>query len=283
MLIDDLKLVVERNKEFSGTLYMRNLLKEVLQLYTLNFIYTSVFADDFLFKGGTCLRVCFELPRLSEDLDFDIKNFSRFSMEKFGREIENYFVRQLQYRDFSWKIAGDGKQLFLKFPILDKIGLPFSPAESKILFLRIDINPLDTRNYSEEISLKTIYNFSFAIKRYSLSDLFSSKIAAVISRSFKKGKGDKITFKGRDYFDLIWFLEKGVRPNFEKLRGITKIGAKKEILRLVDEKVSLIKESYLKEDLLPLFREKTFVETFVANFKKLYKQNKLESNSRFVS
>lgn len=274
MLIDDLKLTVERNKEFSGTLYMRNLLKEALQLYTLNFVYTSVFADNFLFKGGTCLRVCFELPRLSEDLDFDVKNYSGFSMEKFAREIENYFARKLQYRDFSWKIAGNGKQLFLKFPVLDKIGLPFSPTESKILFLRIDINPVGAGNYSEEISLKTTYNFSFAIKRYSLSDLFSSKIAAVIGRSFKKGKGDKITFKGRDYFDLIWFLEKGVQPNFERLKEITKIGSKKEIFRLVGKKVSLVKENYLKEDLLPLFKEKTFVETFVANFKKLYFQKK---------
>jgi predicted nucleotidyltransferase component of viral defense system len=279
MLIDDLRLVVERNKEFSGTLYMRNLLKEVLQLYTLNFIYTSVFTDSFLFKGGTCLRVCFELPRLSEDLDFDIKNYSRFSMEKFSREIENYFVRQLQYRDFSWKIAGNGKQLFLKFPVLDKIGLPFSPAESKVLFLRIDINPVETKNYSEEISLKTTYNFSFAIKRYSLSDLFSSKLAAVIGRSFKKGKGNKITFKGRDYFDLIWFLEKGVQPNFERLKEITKIKSKEEILHQVDKKVSLVKESYLKEDLLPLFRERTFVETFVANFKKLYKQYRFSFSS----
>jgi len=273
MLIDDLKIIVDRNKE-TNSLYLRNLLKEVLQIYTLNFVYTSVYADKFLFKGGTCLRFCFDLPRLSEDLDFDIKDFSNFSLERFSRDIKDYFVGKLQFRDFNLKIAGNRREIFLKFPVMDKIGLSSGLSESNILFLRIDLSPTDSESYKEEISLKTTYDFSFVIKRYSLEDLFASKIAAILGRTFRKGRGDLITFKGRDYYDLIWFLEKGVEPNYERLKDIAKINSKNEILKMLDEKVSLVKENYLKEDLFPLFKDAGFVDSFISNFKQLYKQKR---------
>ena len=102
MLIDDLKIIVDRNKEMNS-LYLRNLLKEVLQIYTLNFVYTSVYADKFLFKGGTCLRFCFDLPRLSEDLDFDIKDFSNFSLERFSRDIKDYSYEMGEGLRINWE------------------------------------------------------------------------------------------------------------------------------------------------------------------------------------
>src|SRR3990167_524161 len=42
--------------------------KEYLQYIFLNAI--SKYSDSFVFKGGTCLRICFGLERASEDLDF---------------------------------------------------------------------------------------------------------------------------------------------------------------------------------------------------------------------
>jgi len=273
MLIDDLKIIVDRNRG-QNSFYLRNLLKEVLQIYSLNFVYTSVYADSFLFKGGTCLRFCFDLPRLSEDLDFDIKKYPDFSLDNFCGDIKAYFVGKLQFREFDLKVAGNKREIVLKFPVMDKLGLVSNTAESNILFLRIDLSPTDSENFKEEISLKTTYDFSFVIKRYSIEDLFASKIAAILNRSFKKGKGDLITFKGRDYYDLIWFLEKGVNPNYKRLTDIVKMKSKNEILEKLDEKVGSVKENYLKEDLLPLFKEAGLVDNFVVNFKQLYKQKR---------
>jgi len=273
MLIDDLKTTVGKNRGVNS-LYLRNLLKEVLQIYTLNFIYTSFYAGKFLFKGGTCLRFCFDLPRLSEDLDLDIKDFPNFSLEIFCQEIEKYFVSTLQVRDFSLRVAGNKREVFLKFPVLDKIGLVLSPSESNLLFLRLDLSPVDSEIFKEEISLKTTYDFSFVIKRYSLEDLFASKIATILLRTFSKGRGNLIAFKGRDYYDLIWFLERGIRPNYERLKYLVKQNSESEILNKLDEKVNLVKESYLKEDLLPLFKEANSVDSFIVNFKQLYRQKR---------
>ncbi len=279
MLVDDLKAVVEDNKGSVDKIFLRNLLKETLQYYVLDYIYTSTWGDRFLFKGGTCLRFCFDLPRLSEDLDFDFKNYEDFKLDLFCRDIEDYFGRKLQYKDLEIKVTGNQKQVKLKFPIMEDIGLKKDKSETNLLFLRLDMSPVDCETYEDEISLISRYDFNFVINRYSLPDLFSSKIAAILTRTFTKGKGSRVTFKGRDYFDLIWFLERGVQPNFERLEEITGFD-KESALRELDEKVSEVNVNYLKEDLAPLFREKGFVDKFAGNFEKFYEDNRKKLDIR---
>lgn len=271
MIISNLQDIIQKNKGKTSSLFLRNLLKEALQIYTLNFIYGSAYGEKFIFKGGTCLRLCFDLPRLSEDLDFDIKDYQEFNVEKFCDDLKDYFTKQLQYKEIEIRIAGNRKQVFLKFPIMNQLGLAESKSKSNILFLRIDLNQTDSGVFQEEVSLYSGYDFNFIIKRYSLADLFASKIVAILQRTFRKGKKDLITFKGRDYFDLIWFLEKGVKPNFKRLGDIVKIQKRKDILEKLDDKVEKVKEEYLKEDLLPLFADEKFVNDFVKNFKNLYR------------
>lgn len=52
-------------------LYQRNLIKDKLQNYILYFVYNSKDFQDLVFTGGTCLRKIYNLPRLSENLNFD--------------------------------------------------------------------------------------------------------------------------------------------------------------------------------------------------------------------
>lgn len=276
MLLNTLQKVVSENRDRVSPPALRNLLKEVLQLYTLNFIYNSKYGKTFLFKGGTCLRFCFDLPRLSEDLDFDVKNWENFSLSNFVKDINSYFFGSLQFRDFRTKIAGNKREIFLQFSVMKKLGLG-QGGGSDILFLRIDLSPVDSLFYKEEISVKSTGDFSFIINRYCLEDLFASKIAAILSRTFKKGKGDLVTFKGRDYFDLVWFLEKRAAPNWKRVVDITGTRKKEEVVKRLNEKVSLVKGEYLREDLLPLFKNADFVENFVVNFKKIYKNYQLSS------
>jgi len=275
MLLDNLKKIVKDEiiTDSTGKLFLRNLLKESLQLYVLDYVYSSSWGDNFLFKGGTCLRFCFDLPRLSEDLDFDIKDYKKFDLNKFCQSIGDYFIKELQFKDFKLKIARNNQQIFFKFPLMDKLGLRENNGESPLLFLRLDINPVDSDIYREEISLVNNYGFNFIIKRYSLPDLFASKLAAVLERTFQKGKGGKITFKGRDYFDLIWFLQKKIKPNFKRLEDITGVN-KNQLIKKIDNKVNQIDLNYLKEDLLPLFRKRNFVDNFCNSFQELYRVNK---------
>jgi len=82
------------------------------------------------------------LPRLSEDLDFDVKDFSSFDYQIFIKDLKEYFVSKLKYQDFEVKVSGKNRLIYLKFPILKKIDFPLEkekPSEN-ILFLRIDLS-----------------------------------------------------------------------------------------------------------------------------------------------
>lgn len=260
MIFDNLRRIVEENKK-TNPLYLRNLLKENLQYYVLNFIYNSKWGEFFIFKGGSCLRMFFDLPRLSEDLDLDFISQNSFATKDFLFDLEKYFSQTLQYKELEAKLSGRENIIYLKFPLLDKLGLAKSKQETKILFLRIDLAPAIGKKYKVELSLKSTYDFSFLVRRYSIEDLFAGKIAAILSRESR--------VKGRDYFDLAWFLEKKVKPNFEYLKEITSIRTKKEVVEKLQKKVEDLDLAVLSADLMPLFKDSNFVKNFVISYKKL--------------
>jgi len=271
VIISRLSTIVSENRD-KNPLYLRNLLKQELQGLVLNFVYSSKFNQFFLLKGGTCLRLCFDLPRLSEDLDFDIENFVNFSLKEFAGQLEDYFKRDLQVKNFSLKVAGNQKQIYLKFPLLDQIGLVKAREESNILFLRIDLSRALGRSYQKEVSFKSVGIFSFIILRLSLADLMSGKILAILQRETGDEKAPRV--KGRDYFDLVWFLEKKIKPNFKYLQEISKFKSEKEVWQELEGKVESLDLKILKDDLLPLLADQAFVFRFVKDFKTLYESLK---------
>ncbi len=268
MLIDDLRIVVDKNKD-KNNLFLRNLLKEQLQFYVLNFVYNSVYADKFLFKGGTALRFCFDLPRLSEDLDFDVFGFEGFNVDSFIDDVLFYFKKKIKYDDIFFKKSGNNKIIYFKFPILEKIGMKIDknkPSEND-LFLRVDLSSVVGKNFKTEISLKSTYDFSFIIKRYSVEDIFSGKIAAILTREKWEEKEKQPRFKGRDYFDIFWLKEKGVNFNFAYLKSLVNIKSKEELKKLLEKKFREAKKrkQELKQDLIPFFADQNFVEIFINN------------------
>src|SRR3989338_2829281 len=94
-----------------NTLYKRNLLKEILQNYALNFIYNSRY-NKLIFTGGTCLRKVYGLNRLSEDLDFDYER--GFNLTGFDSDITGYFVSQV-YQNITYRWSKLKNTLFIKF------------------------------------------------------------------------------------------------------------------------------------------------------------------------
>ena len=268
MLLDDLQIAY-RNHKKDSQMYVRNILKEVLQHHVLDFIGSSVWAQRLIFTGGTCLRVCFDLPRLSEDLDFDVEHPEQFIVRTFVDDLTKHFRAVLQYSDFSTKTANNGRTVYVKFPVLKALGLATQEHESDTLFVRLDFSNTVGRAYHCELSMKSVGNFSFLIRRYALSDLFSGKVSAILTRDAMEGKEKKERFKGRDFFDLLWFLEKGVLPNWERLEEMT--GLEKNVaLERLDKKIQTVTPAYLERDLLPFFADSGFVKQFAGNFHQLF-------------
>ncbi|MDO8512409.1 MAG: nucleotidyl transferase AbiEii/AbiGii toxin family protein [bacterium] len=271
MLIDNLRQTVEANKSVIKPLYLRNLLKEELQNYILNFIYNSKEYKELIFTGGTCLRKIYGLPRLSEDLDFDF--LSKFSVSKFADDLKKYFWETLQYKQAETKISGNGNTVFIKLPVLKSLGF----SNEEVLFVRCDFSEESLGSYKLETSSLSTRDFTFFVRNYNLETLFANKIRAFLNRDFFNGDDQEIPFKARDVFDLVWFLEKAKKsdrnftPNWKRLECAFPDKSRNEVLKMVLEKVKNIKESEIKKDLEPFIESSQSVEAFSESFKEIIK------------
>lgn len=270
MFLSKIKQVYLEN-EGKKAMYVRSLLKEVVEYYVLNYIFTTNWGKALLFKGGTALRFCYKLPRLSEDLDFDIEKDKDFNVENFSRNLSDYFTKKLKFNDFFIKLANNKRTIYLKFPILREIGLSISQGESDILHVRIDFSK-NTKTYNNvTISNKTYENLSFTIRRYAIEDLFAGKISAILTREKMEGVEKVVRFKGRDFYDLIWYLEKGIKPNWEMIKTQTGF-SKKEAIKLLNQKNSKVTKEMLEDDLTPFIEDEGSVISFAENYSALVRE-----------
>lgn len=231
-------------------LFERNLKKEKLQDQILDFVYNSAYFNHLIFTGGTCLRKVYGLNRLSEDLDFDFSKSGSFDIADFARQAGEFFKIET-------KTSGNKQTVFLKFP--DDI------------FVRCDFSQTDCTPSDVQKSLIFADNRQFFVNAYTLPVLFANKAAAFLTRNFYKGKFQKVSFKGRDVYDLFWLLQLSAKSGYSlkpdplRLKNLLgDIDVKKEIV----EKITQVDEKFVYEDLYPLMEDKKFLDEFVAVFKK---------------
>lgn len=270
MIINTLKHALEL-QQGSNKLFTRTILKEVLQDYILNFVYNNNEYKNLIFTGGTALRKIYGLPRLSEDLDFDFTK--KLYLEDFLKQLKDHFVQKLQFSKLETKLANNKQTVFIKFPtILRELGLVKDNSNSTVLFVRCDFSH-DKWDYCKtEVHSVTTSDFTFFVLSYDLSTLFANKIAAFLQREFFKGKDQSVAFKGRDLFDLIWFMEQSkksgfsLKPNWKRLLTILGFRQKKDVIKRLVDKVKLIRETDVRRDLEPFISSSETVTAISHNF-----------------
>lgn len=215
----------------------RNLLKNYLQVLVLDFIYSDKKYSQLIFYGGSCLTHCYNLPRLSEDLDFvDLKK--KIEISRLAKDLKGYFEKNT---DLEVKVVPQKFRIYLKFPLLYELELA-GKSESDLLFLKVEIfKGFDfCKDYRAETFPLFKFNKTVLVKTFDLPTLMSTKIRAVLMRKWEKtDKKGKVlaTVKGRDYFDLMWYLEKGITPNFGCIEGVTNNEEFKVILLRAIERI----------------------------------------------
>lgn len=277
MIVQELKsLISKQDVTNRSNLYIRSILKEFLQAYVLNFIYLNPkYNKLFLFTGGTCLRHCFGLNRLSEDLDFDIR--SAIDMSELKNDIAQYFKNEFMYRDLQISILQQGRQLLLKFPVLKDLGLA-AHSESDLLYVKMDISPIVSQMYDKSTTLKNSGNFNYLVTHYDLPTLMASKMVTILTRQRFLGKDNSKVIKGRDYFDLLWFLDKKIIPRLDRVNDLMKgTYTIEDIIKLIDEKVKMavtISKQYFKQDITPFIDNPLLLDGYIEGYSKNYSQYK---------
>lgn len=278
MIIEEMRSLVNKpGVQNKSSLYIRSLLKEFLQIYVLNFIYLNQkYNKIFVFTGGTCLRHCFGLNRLSEDLDFDLKK--PINVTELKNSIETYFKTEFMYEDLLTSVLQKDRQLLLKFPVLRDLGLAIQ-SESDLLYVKIDLSPMASDIFGENTTLKSINNFNYLVTHYDLPSLMANKIVTVLTRQRFLGKENTKVIKGRDYFDLLWFLNKNTIPNMARVNDLLKSSYSiPGLLNLLDGKVKMattISKQYFKQDLIPFVDNPLILDGYLESFETNYNQSKM--------
>lgn len=163
-----------------------NILREYSQNLFLSQLYLQKDSDNMLFKGGTALRIIYNSPRFSEDLDFtavkipktkieDIIQNVLLEIERFGMDvkIEEFFL------------TSGGYVCFINLGIMDE---------------RLSIELNISKRASGVIKGEAALISNDLVPPYNLiqlpqKELVNEKIKALLERS-----------KPRDFFDLYFIL-----------------------------------------------------------------------------
>jgi len=248
----------------------RNTLKEELQFYVLNFIYHHPEYSKWIMYGGSALRVCHGLERMSVDLDFEIAHaITEKFLEKLKKEIEKHFISTHGAgADFLIIKITTGRGLLLKFNVGKELSIGHP---SKQVHVKIDLNHfIASKTVTERRPINRV-QLSFVVTTYNMSALMASKIAAIFLRG-TRGVGEAVyEEKGRDIYDLLWYMTKKVVPDLDYL--IAK-GVDVKDPRALFDKITLqmnkVNDTNLKQDLMPLFVNQTYIENWLKNWRESY-------------
>ncbi len=264
------KLDTLEEKGLASAEILRNSAKEEIQYYVLDFIYHHPKYSKWIMYGGSALRICYGLNRMSVDLDFEIDQAcTKLFLNNLKKEIEHHFSKNydLVTDTLTIKISKD-RGILLKFIIGQELGIDY---HSKQIHIKIDLNHFVAPKTVIERFPINHDQLSFVIKTYNMSALMGSKIAAILLRG-TRGVGKAVyEEKGRDIYDLLWYMEKKIIPNLDYLTAknvdISDLRALFDRLTLQMNKVN---NKNLRQDLLPLFLDQNYIKNWLVQWHESY-------------
>ena len=254
-------------------------MREILQQTALLGLARHHFFEHAVFYGGTALRILYGLDRYSEDLDFSLIkpnpdfDFSPFlkgmheELKGMGFELD-ISIRNKNQDTGIWSAFLKANTVNLMMSIHEKTKMKGMHPEQKIqIKLEIDIDPpLSHLPLESKIVMNPI---PFYVNTYAIADLFAGKMHAVLCRSWQK------RVKGRDWYDLIWYIQGGIPVNLVHLRERMrqtkhlqldeKLGQQELIERLY-KRINEIDWESAKKDVFNFIPDKRILELWSSKF-----------------
>ena len=248
----------------------RNVLKEEFQYYVLNFIYHHPKYSKWIMYGGSALRICFGLDRMSVDMDFEIQHaITEKFLKELKKDLEEHFIDTYRAdKEFLTIKITTGRGLLLKFHLEKELSIGHI---SKQVHVKIDLNHFVAPGVVTERRPINHNQLSFVIITYNMSALMASKIAAIFLRGTRGVGKELYEEKGRDIYDLLWYMEKKIIPNFDYLieKGID-IKEPRTLFDKLTLQMNKVSDANLKQDLMPLFLNQTYIENWIKNWLESY-------------
>lgn len=188
-----------------------NLLREYLQNYLLFLMQKVGINTELYFVGGTALRFLYRIRRYSEDLDFSAgEGWRKSDFPICIKRIKAELEKAGYVLDIHLKEEKTVQRAVARFgDLLHEAGLSQQRAQHLNIALEVDTNPAPGWSGARTI---VDLHLPVLLQHYDLPSLFASKLAAVLTRPYTKG---------RDIYDLFWYRTKwqGLEPSFRLLNN----------------------------------------------------------------
>ena len=180
-----------------------NLVREYLQAHILRSMQDAAAFASLAFQGGTALRFLYGLGRFSEDLDFSLERpehdrglavlaqASQADLLRSGYAVEAVARGKGPVRTVEIRFSG----------LLQETDLASERGAKLMIRIEVDTRPpagavLETRLVTR--------HFPIVFRAHDLRSCMAGKVHAVLARRWTKG---------RDLFDLAWYLTRADRPS----------------------------------------------------------------------
>jgi len=272
-------LMLERY-ELNSMQDCKNAIKEIVQELVLLGLWRAKFFEKAAFYGGTALRILHGLDRFSEDLEFFLlKPDPGFNLEHYEKSIKEElhsfgFKAEVRKKTKTKQSAIDSA--FIKVNTLEHLFLIDLPKginknihPNEVLKIRFEVDTDPPMDGAQTESSLLLLPYPFSINTFRLSDLFAGKVHATLCREWK-GR-----VKGRDWYDLIWFVAKGVPLNLNYLEQRMRqsgywSGSKSlthsELLDVFRKKIDFLDISSAKNDIINFINDPIQLEIWSKEF-----------------
>jgi predicted nucleotidyltransferase component of viral defense system len=254
-----------------------NALREILQEVALLGLWRIKFFEHAAFYGGTALRILFGLDRYSEDLDFSLLKPSKdFSMGLFGeslkREVESYgFDVDIVHKagvsqiDSAFLKANTHREL-LMIGAGESVVRGVHPRQNLKIRIEVDTDPPGGFETESRYVLQPI---PFAVRTYTLPDLFAGKLHAVLCRRWRS------LAKGRDWYDLVWYVSHHPEVRLSHLEarmrqtgdwdGKRNLSAEK-VIELLHARIDITEVDQIRQEVAPFVKDQRSLDVWSREF-----------------
>ena len=245
----------------------RNAIHEVMQQIALAGLARGGFFQKAAFYGGTCLRLLHDMHRFSDDMDFSLLEPDRdFHFEDYFPAVVEEF--KLAGKDVEIKMKHKGQPSAIESAFLkessDVFDIGFTTEKRQKVKIEVDIDP--PPKFSTEMCVLNEPR-SCIVRAYTLPDLFAGKVSAALFRKWKH------RIKGRDWYDVAWYIAKRVPLDLAHLVERAKesapeadVSTPEKVIAAFNARIDSIDFENARMDVEPYVMDKAELEIWCADF-----------------
>ena len=245
----------------------RTAVNEVMQQIALAGLARGGFFQKAAFYGGTCLRLLHDMRRFSEDMDFSLlAPDPAFRFEDYFSAVVEEF--KLAGKDVEIKMKHKGQPSAIESEFLkessDVFDIGFTTEKRQKVKIEVDIDP--PPKFTTEMRVLNEPR-SCIIRAYTLPDLFAGKVSAALFRKWKH------RVKGRDWYDVVWYIAKHVPLDLAHLVERAKesapdadVSTPEKVLAAFDARIDAIDFENARADVEPYVMDKSELDIWCAEF-----------------